>query len=518
MKTKFRYISLLRGLLCCLCAAAMAACSSDEATDVPAANGKLTGITIQLGTETSRDTRVGGDPNALQGEFIHSLWLFIVNDQGIIEKAIRPTAAELGDAATTGDLYEKTFSDIELTPGKKTIYAFANMDEYEIYWPESVESISNCAKYLSGELGFPSPGAGWEVGIDNFKEGSEFPLTSSVPVQIEEPVYTFYSYNNAGERLFIPMSVMQDVTFTGNGQSVRVELVRLFSRLQFKISNNRNSDVVIDEMRIRRFASDVALYAGGSLYDEQDDRFDIAYYWTGEGKGNGPTLSIPAGGSIEGYVYAAARETEAENPFRINGYLQGDIPFSGTLSRKTLPRNSILPIAINFSDYEFKINATANIAPIGGYPVEVFNETGTVTGNFSIALPEGSQFSLSCAIEKEDEGRIPMKAVTFRLADGASADGWRFDKGLPYTIPGEENTNPVTVATITGIVSAMPGLSTTLAIDTETSEGRKATYTVGLTTKGIEEFSFITIFRAESSPAHGKWVMPKEGYLIVPLQ
>lgn len=517
MKTTYRYISLLRGLLCCLCAAALAACSSDEPAGEPTANGKLTGITIQLGTETSRDTRVGGDPNALQGEFIHSLWLFIVNEQGIIEKAIRPTAAELGDAATTGDLYEKTFNDIELTPGKKTIYAFANMDEYEIYWPESVESIPNCAKYLSGEWGFPSSNEGWEEGIDNFKEGSEFPLTSSVPVQIEQPVYTFYSYKNAGDRLFIPMSVKQDVTFTGNGQSVRVELVRLFSRLQFKISNTRNSDVVIEEMLIRRFASDVALFAGGSLYDEQDDRFDIAYYWTGEGKGNGPTLTVPSGRSIEGYVYAAARETEAENPFSISGWLQGDNRFSGTLSRNTLPRNSILPIALNFSDYEFKINATANIAPIGGYPVDVFSQTGTVTGNYSIALPEGSQFSLSGAIEKEDEGRIPMKTVTFRLADGASADGWKFDNGLPYTIPGEGNTNPVTVANITGIVSAMPGLSTTLAIDTETTEGRKATYTVGLTSKGIEEFSFTTIYRAESGPVNGKWVMPKEGYLIVPL-
>ena len=273
-------------------------------------------------------------------------------------------------------------------------------------------------------------------------------------------------------------------------------------------------------MRIRRFASDVALFAGGSLYDEQDDRFDIAYYWTGEGKGNGQTLTVPAGRSIEGYVYAAAQETEAKNPFSIYGYLQGDERFSGTLSRNTLPRNSILPIALNFSDYTTILSATANISPVAAYPIEIYSEEGSITDNYSIDVPEGSAFTLAVSMQKNGNA-IGLKSVKFDYASSnTSSTGWKFGNGLPFTVnaattSGNAETESLSSASLSGIVSAQPGLATSITIDTETSEGRKGSSTVTLHSKELENFTFPAT-KAKAC-RQGNWTMPSWGYLVVPL-
>ena len=126
MKTIYYYICFVLGLV------GFVACSEDngEFPDVP--DGELCSLTIQLGAANNQETKVGGDDNALDGEFINSLWVFITNDKGVVEKKLTLTEGSTStvspSTATEGNILEWRHTIEDLPVGDKFIYAFANME------------------------------------------------------------------------------------------------------------------------------------------------------------------------------------------------------------------------------------------------------------------------------------------------------------------------------------------------------------------------------------------------------
>ena len=122
-------------LLACLSAwVLLMACTkviTDEEMPAPVIppKGSLEKVSVVIGAANISETKAyHGDEYAQEGEFIHSLHLLIVNESKEIERHIYFDGA--GDAeAAKGNLAQYSTTIESLPPGKKTFYAFANMEK-----------------------------------------------------------------------------------------------------------------------------------------------------------------------------------------------------------------------------------------------------------------------------------------------------------------------------------------------------------------------------------------------------
>lgn len=209
---------LLAGLM-----AVMVACSEEEEIvpspvepDEPDKETILEAVTIQFGPEGTAETRAfNGDNNAREHEFMNSLIAFIVDAEGKIEVVINATdstsfqEALKEDGAGNVAQYSTT---VDLKPGTKTIYAFANMDKVK--------------RVDANETSFLDT-------LKDLQKDANWPEAYATAI-IEDPA----SKVNFEEEGFIPMSVVRrDVNLTVSGQQVNIELVRLVSRVDITLQN-----------------------------------------------------------------------------------------------------------------------------------------------------------------------------------------------------------------------------------------------------------------------------------------
>lgn len=454
-----------------------AACTSDD----PASDGKtLHGLSLQFGQRAA--TAQGQDPNAMDGEFIHSLHVFVVDKATAkVEWAAHETFPNDADAAA-GNLLEKIYSNLSLQAGEKDIYAFANMENV-YFTDDSQNTIDSKLNAIN-------------VGDD------ESSLASLSSKTVNNPAAAVDIKN----KKFIPMSVRQSITLTTSNQSVRVEMQRLVVRVDLNITNTRDADITLTNLTMGKFATGVGFIEPVSSITRSTSDYTISSTDITLAKTNG-TANLS--------FYVNATEDNGTDPFTLNAQISGETKiYQGTTTTTTLPRNSILPLAVKFSDYLTILNATANISPIGGYPVNVYTKEGTITGNYTVGIPEGSSFTLEVSMQKDGQA-VQMKSVKFSTTTGTTVNGWKFGQTMPYTHTGTNGAS-FTSAPLSGIVSAQTGLTASLTVDTETSEGRKGTVTINLQSKGIEEFPLTTSTRKLRHS--GNWTAPEEGYIVLPLR
>ena len=134
-----RYRHLLRATLAALplaCAAVLSSCAfDDDVAECPDPNAPATvRVSVSAGEPGDLNgTRAGDDVNADEQEFMHTLRLYIVNDN---DNGVRRTVLDLSPDLTnntlaqTGDLTNYETGELTLAPGTYTIYAFANVDGY----------------------------------------------------------------------------------------------------------------------------------------------------------------------------------------------------------------------------------------------------------------------------------------------------------------------------------------------------------------------------------------------------
>ena len=238
----------------CLCALfVLAGCTkiiSDDDTPKPdpdpAPKTRLENISVVIGAANILESKaLHGDEYAQSGEFIHSLHLLIVNENNIIEKHIAFDPNRENDYNTSeGNLAQYTATIDFLTSGKKTFYAFANMEQ---------------AKIKGQSISFDTLLKGNE-----FKEGESWNGNVVEAYRIENPMVCVDIKN----RKFIPMSTKQEVALSVDGQHVTVSLIRLVAKVKMQLANNHGERASISKLVMKSFSDDTPLIKGGTVEAE----------------------------------------------------------------------------------------------------------------------------------------------------------------------------------------------------------------------------------------------------------
>lgn len=411
MKTIYYYICFVLGLV------GFVACSEDngEFPDVP--DGELCSLTIQLGAANNQETRVGGDDNALEGEFINSLWVFITDDKGDVEKILTLSDGSTSTVDPTvtagGNILEWRHTIEDLPVGNKIIYAFANMEAVS-----TVEENHNMSTLLSG-----------------IQEGNNLSTVVDRLV-IDNPASTV----NIAEKRYIPMSLKEFVTVTGD-QTIRVELVRLVGRVDIQLKNDKISPVSVTSFTMSNFADQVALMPGGT--DE-----NITYKTTYSTFESEP-LTIKAGESHEFQFYVNETDNNTDNntPFSIQLTANGK-KYSATTEATAIPRNHILPLNLTISENDFSLIVMAYIAPIGGYPVQVYTSGDlTQAATYNVTLPEGCSFQVTGKLANETPGTCEL-SYYYQTTENKNIEIDTTDPSWAYVtaLPGLTDITPLKVS------------------------------------------------------------------------
>lgn len=435
---------LLAGLM-----AAMVACSEEEVIvpspvepEEPDKETILEAVTIQFGPEGTVETRAfNGDNNAREHEFMNSLIAFIVDAEGKIEVVINATdSASFKKAVETDGAgnVARYSTTVDLKPGTKTIYAFANMDK--------VHPIGDDKTYFLRTLKEISKGSEWKnANVDD--------------VILKDPAATvkFEAGENQG---FIPMSVVRrDVNLTVSGQQVNIELVRLVSRVDITLQNQQGAPVSVGKLTMSDFSDRVALFEpDGENPSAPDEATNSAKEFTFD-------LEIASQPDPQEIVSFYVNETWGrEAPFEISMEIEGKTMTGNTVSQ-TLPRNHILPLALRLAESALYLEVTAQVAPIGGYPVSVaLDGQGKLTDNYAITLPEGCTFSVEGYLVgvagDTEENRIPItnwtwdhEASSICSLVGESEEPLELEDGTTKTVMRVTDES----GSISGHLTALPG-------------------------------------------------------------
>ena len=358
---------ILSGLLLLL---GMAACSEEVGGggEEPEVDPRLESVTLHIGAAGTATTRAGfgGDDNARKGEFMNSLRVFIVDETGMIEKAIAATdsASFKADLETEGAGCVTNYTTtVDLLPGRKMIYAFANMDKVNRVGGEETATFDDELAAL--------------------KDGDTWPNMSGYV--LSDPASGIDLKEN-----FIPMSVRQEVDLTVDNQQVSVALVRLVGRVDVVV-NNQQGDVTIQKLAMSDFADRVFLFEQTDGTEDVPTETSYKLYEKDFGDG----IFVPMNTTVFQLDTFYVNETfKRDNPFRIT-LTMADATMGGNTVASAIVRNHILPLQLNLSDVGLELTVTAQIAPIGGYPVTVYTTPSPLTDNYAVTLPEGCTFTVS---------------------------------------------------------------------------------------------------------------------------
>ena len=432
MRTIYYYICFVLGLV------GFVACSEDngEFPDVP--DGELCSLTIQLGAANNQETRVGGDDNALDGEFINTLWVFITDDNGVVEKKLTlaegSTSTVSSLTAAGGNILEWRHTIEDLPVGNKIIYAFANMEAVS-----TVEENHNMSTLLSG-----------------IQEGNNLSTVVDRLV-IDNPASTV----NIAEKRYIPMSLKKSVTVTGD-QTIRVELVRLVGRVNIQLTNSKASSVTVTSFTMGQFADRVALMPDGTATDVT---YELVCPTSFE------SLTINGGESKTFQFYVnETKNAKATTGFPIDLVTTDNKNYSAKTEAKAIPRNNILPLNLTISESDLNLVVTAYIAPIGGYPVKVYTSNDLKqAATYSVTLPEGCSFQVT----------------------GSLADGTQRTCVLDYVGTTDQNENiEIDADKSVAYVTALPDLAdiTPLKVSLMDGDVERATCTLKVSTEALKDW------------------------------
>lgn len=342
--------------------------------------GSLEKVSVVIGAANISETKAyHGDEYAQAGEFIHSLHLLIVNENKEIERHIYFDGTGNEEAAK-GNLAQYSTTIESLPPGKKTFYAFANMEKAQVK-----EKSSTLDALLKGA---------------DFKEGKTLPDELSTYV-IENPKNGLYD-GIKNKTAFIPMSVKQEVNVSVDGQRITISLVRLVAKVKMQLANNRGKDAEITKLEMKSFANEVALFKGAAVTTApvvSSISVDI-----------NPAVTV-ANNTVSEIVEFYVNETTGTNPFEVTLTINNK-EFTGALGVSSLGRNQVLPISLHLMQSTLQLTVEASVAPIGGYPTWV--NLGTLTNNYLLKLPEGCYFTIKGEfLTHDDKGTTTKReAVT----------------------------------------------------------------------------------------------------------
>ena len=426
-----RYIGWLGVLLALLGGTACSGEGGDMPDPTPDENTLLESVRLRIGASGTVETRAyGGDKNAVEGEFIHTLRIFIVDANNTIERVIYANELLDGTAASDADAGNLTLftTTVDITPGRKTIYAFANMGHAEV--------VGQGNTTMDAILAALEEGATWNT--ETMEAYVIADPASGINEHLSEITSDGVTEWRPSKGYYIPMSVRQQVDLTTNGQNVEISLVRLVGKVWASLTNRQGSDVTVSRIEMGAFHQNVPLFEDGTVADAG-------------------TMTYTKETSI---IVPADMQTATALPvFYVNETKGGDTPFtitltiagekmSGQTKTTAIERNQVLPLALGLSNVDLELTITAQVAPIGGYPVEVTLDGPTLTNDYHINLPEGCVFTIEGTFKPDMGADVPAN-LTVKLADDE-----------PANIVKIETTGPA--ETVTGHVTALSWQQATL--------------------------------------------------------
>jgi len=341
---------LLSGLLACS--------DSENEPPINPVEPEMCRVEIRIGAEGAERTKAEDASLTRDGELIHSLLVLLVNAEGNLEAKwdLNTDGSSYTGDPDKGEVTEWRSGDIPLPGGQKTIYAFANLED--LTYGETETSLLETLNAL-------------EIGNQVTLDG----------IVLNNPVLNVtYPINNK----FIPMSVKQNINISEATENIRVELVRLLGRVDVVVSSNR--DRTISSFTMKNFATEVPLFDGDESLAATED-VTISFENVSINKNSTHEFSF--------YVNETLNESANTSGFAVS-LTTGDATLEGsTPINKTIPRNSVLPLKLSLSDYQLQIKVMAQVAPIGGYPVNVYQTAYSLTNDYAIeSLPEGCTFTI----------------------------------------------------------------------------------------------------------------------------
>lgn len=479
----------LYGVMIALALLGGAACSGEEPLPEPEPtpivpepeedDGILEAVTITIGASNTIETRFNDDPNALEHEFMNSLIAFIVNGD-TIEAVINATETdafkqsldEMGPGNV--NLYSQ---EVDITPGTKNIYAFANMDKVN--------------RVRETETSF-------EETLETLRVGDKWPKEYENAV-IDNPAAAV----NFEEGGFIPMSLKEEVTVTVAGQSVSLSLVRLVSRVSVKLYNGQGTEITVSGFKMDDFADRV------NLFESETAPADITYksYPFEDGTTSGD-LTVEHNTTAEiatFYINETLDRKPAETPFELS-LTVGKKEMTGQTVCTSIPRNHILPLTLSLSDTHVGLAVVAQVAPIGGYPFEVYLSgedqlpVNDNVGDYAVALPEGCVFTVTGTIEGSSGTSTPII-------------GWTWTNNSENLVKTSVNEN-----VLTGYLAALPEQEAQLSFSITTPVAGEGTLTIQTKAVGDAPWSGGNEFGPVTSGALRSWSQPVRWREVVPLR
>lgn len=373
-----RYRHILRYALAAVplaCVALLSSCSFDDDYDGSCDSGAPVAVRINVSAGEPGDlngTRAGDDVNADEHEFMHTLRLYIVNDN---DNGVRRTVLNLSPDLTNntlaqkGDLTNWETDEFTLAPGTYTIYAFANVDGYD-----------------------------GEYGTDNGQRTiTRMAMTEflddcfAIDKQVRDGDLAEYRIYNPAENLenfangkYIPMSAKKTITITPNTRDISIGLDRLVSKVRITVPDNQyvstNSTITFSgySENVPLLGADNGGYGDAQLYGGTTTTDEIPFTQVGE--------------DVSFYV----NETPGGNPFTVTLNTgksgNGDVSaYVAKTKRTDIPRNSIYPLSLTFPDFTPQFEWQSWEAAIGSVPVEVVVEED----NYIVKIASGNTFKFT---------------------------------------------------------------------------------------------------------------------------
>lgn len=413
-----RYRHLLRTTLAALplaCVAMLSSCSlDDDAAECPDPNAPATvRVSVSAGEPGDLNgTRAGDDVNADEHEFMHTLYLCILDESGYVQEMFHEDDGTLQNliageaAAATGDVLNWTSENFTLAPGTYTIYAFANVDGYmgDNDQTQNVDVMG----YLQDQF---KMGGGVRTDLPSFR--------------LNDPAGKI----NFNDGMFIPMSAKKTITVTPNTRDISIGLDRLVSKVQLTVPSDEyvstNSTVQFSgySLNVPLLGADNGGYGDTQLY----------------GGRTAETAEMPfsqPGEVVSFYV----NETNTGDPFTVTFNTgksgNGDIStYVAKTLRCDIPRNSIYPLSLTFPEFAPQFTWKSWDAGIGSVPVEVVAKEE----NYIVKIASGNTFEFSV---------IGVQGGTFTEAK------WDFGEDVSTKITDIQNNG----ATFGGAISAGVGV------------------------------------------------------------
>ena len=364
-----RYRHLLRATLAALplaCAAVLSSCAfDDDVAECPDPNAPATvRVSVSAGEPGDLNgTHAGDDVNADEHEFMHTLYLYIVDESGVVKKAFLNPLADY-DLAKTGDLTNWDSEEFTLTPGDYTIYAFSNIDKYE------------------GETNNASDN-GYDFINTVFHEGYQTQNGGDVEeFRLLDPASKIDLVAND---MYIPMSAKKTITVTPNTSDISIGLDRLVSKVKITVPDNQyistNSTIQFSGYaeNVPLLGADNGGYGSAELYGDSTTTTaempfnqagqEVSFYVNETPDGAPFTVTLSTGKSGNGEVSAYVAKTQ----------------------RTDIPRNSIYPLSLTFPDFTPKFEWQSWEAAIGAVPVEVVVEEN----KYIVKIASGNTFKFT---------------------------------------------------------------------------------------------------------------------------